>query len=587
MPFIDLKEKFLKSSDDFKNDRGFNGSLDKNEEPLINTPIPFGEDGIDSTKVISDIIVRGDATPLLTLKKRGDDISRIGKWFITPQGISFASKQNVLSRLGVETQGEGEKRLVLNEGPYLPTSTLGSVTTSGLGIYLNKQGVDPRIDDTNVFRFGVPTYAKNTNNLNLIRGGDTGKTNRLVELKNEKIVNISGNEILDYSGGPDSILGIGKTRIKFADQRTGLNNPKFNTFTDVDTREGTSKKDIIINNELLSRLYNFELPTSNNIFEDFRSEKIKKFYTTSKISSTISKSPDYKLKNIELRVNLGNPGDNTRNRFDYSKGIKYDNKKVDALDTINAFPLYKASSVNTNDTNIDGVVNDLVKFRIAAIDNDNPIEKVFMHFRAFLESFEDTYSPTWNSEKYVGRGDSLYRYQGFTRTMSLRWNIVAQSAQELMPMYRKLNYLASNTMPDYSDKGFMRGSLIQLTVGEYLYEQPGFITQLSFTPNFDAGWEIGVTSGGTQASIEGGEIIEVGELPLMISVQMSFTPIHEFVPSKVKGEFVNKDNYKPSRNSKFKDQRLDIPDSGDSKYLINQIKNYIALTREKENFDNY
>jgi hypothetical protein len=171
--------------------------------------------------------------------------------------------------------------------------------------------------------------------------------------------------------------------------------------------------------------------------------------------------------------------------------------------------------------------------------------------------------------------------------MSLRWNIVAQSAQELMPMYRKLNYLASNTMPDYSDEGFMRGPLIQLTVGEYLYEQPGFITQLSFTPNFDAGWEIGVTSGGKQASTEGDGIIEVGELPLMISVQMSFTPIHEFVPSKVKGEFVNKDNYKPSRNPKFKNQKLDIPDSGKDKYLIDQRNNYIALTRENKNFDNY
>lgn len=133
----------------------------------------------------------------------------------------------------------------------------------------------------------------------------------------------------------------------------------------------------------------------------------------------------------------------------------------------------------------------------------------------------------------------------------------------------------------------MRGPLIQLTIGEYLYEQPGFITQLSFTPNFDAGWEIGVTSGGKQASTVGGEIIEVGELPLMISVQMSFTPIHEFVPSKVEGKFVNKDGYKPSKNSKFEDQKLNIPDSDKDKYLIDQINNYIALTRETNNFDNY
>ena len=79
----------------------------------------------------------------------------------------------------------------------------------------------------------------------------------------------------------------------------------------------------------------------------------------------------------------------------------------------------------------------------------------------------------------------------------------------------------------------------------------------------------------------------MGELPLMISVQMSFTPIHEFVPSKVKGEFVNNKDYTPSRNPKFKDQILDIPVSKDPKYLIDQRNNYIALTRENKNFDNY
>jgi hypothetical protein len=31
--------------------------------------------------------------------------------------------------------------------------------------------------------------------------------------------------VLEYGGGPGSILGIGKTKIPFASQRTGINNP--------------------------------------------------------------------------------------------------------------------------------------------------------------------------------------------------------------------------------------------------------------------------------------------------------------------------------------------------------------------------
>ena len=41
-----------------------------------------------------------------------------------------------------------------------------------------------------------------------------------------------------------------------------------------------------------------------------------------------------------------------------------------------------------------------------------------MHFRAFLNSMTDNYNPEWGGEKYVGRGDTLYKYGGFTRTVN-------------------------------------------------------------------------------------------------------------------------------------------------------------------------
>ena len=47
-------------------------------------------------------------------------------------------------------------------------------------------------------------------------------------------------------------------------------------------------------------------------------------------------------------------------------------------------------------------------------------------------------------------------------------------------MYRKLNYLASTLAPDYTDAGFMRGNIVRLTLGGYLYEQAGFISSLNY-----------------------------------------------------------------------------------------------------------
>jgi len=322
------------------------------------------------------------------------------------------------------------------------------------------------------------------------------------------------------------------------------------------------------------------------------------------LSNTIAAAPDYTEKNIEKRVNLGNPGDPNYNRFDYSKGIDYSNngKGINALDTITAFPIYRSSNVASDSTDVGGALNDLVKFRVAAINNDNPSLKDFMHFRAFLNSFTDNYNPEWTAQKYVGRGDSLYRYAGFTRQVNLSWTVVAQSVQELLPMYKKLNYLAGNTMPDYSPSGYMRGPLVELTVGAYLFDQPGFINSLTYTVNFDAGWEIGIGSDGesyqtTPDQAAAANNPGIFELPKMIDVSMTFTPIPEFLPRKPVGTLFKanqpqnqtyttlKGKHANTRDVNFKpDRPAGLTDEG---YLVYQRENYIALTREGNTFDNY
>ena len=193
-----------------------------------------------------------------------------------------------------------------------------------------------------------------------------------------------------------------------------------------------------------------------------------------------------------------------------------------ALDKITAMPMYEGTGPDTNQA-----INDLVKFRIAAINNDKTDgSAVYMHFRAFLDSFSDSYTATWNPVNYVGRGDTLYNYGGFGRTISLSFTAAAQSKAELIPMYKKLNYLASTLSPDYTESGFMRGNMVRLTVGGYLYEQPGFITSLTYDVPQEASWEIAINEAGNSDN-------SVKELPHMIKVSgFSFTPIHNFLAQK-------------------------------------------------------
>jgi len=220
---------------------------------------------------------------------------------------------------------------------------------------------------------------------------------------------------------------------------------------------------------------------------------------------------------LEKRTSLGDPGNRTgKNLTSYTNG--FDNSGAASsrsYDKINA-------------SEIDDENNDLVNFTIKAINNDDPTLTTDIQFRAFLNQISDNFSADWNPTKYIGRGENFYNYGGFDRKVSLSWTVAAQSKIELIPMYKKLNYLASLCAPDYSANGYMRGNLVRLTIGGYFYNQPGIITGFNYSMNEDnSTWEIGIDDVG-----ENDESVKV--LPHMIKVEsFNFIPIHTFTPKKV------------------------------------------------------
>lgn len=472
-----------------------------------------------------DVLTRGG---LLTPIRSLEDASRLTQLFAeTPAGRFFTVKQNLLSRTGTDIDG-GYPLLAsplkvlngpLNEGIYNPLSTLGQALVNAGGIHLFKQGINPLTGGPKYETMIAPAGAKEL-------GIANKSLNRLIFLYRGdlitpgKITTKSGNEdniLFRYNGGPGSILGVGKTTI-FAKNRTQFSGTKVN----------------IINSRGYSTFSQQQIAdaprvgdNADTLVQDFRKSLDKKPY------SIISDSPDYKTKNLEQRVKAGNPGARGVDRSNYTRGIVDSLNRPQPLDQINALYLYKSENVTK-----DSRKNDFVKFRIATIDNNNPSEKVFSHFRAFINSFSDSMSSQWNNYKYMGRGEDFYSYQGFNNQISMDFTVVAQSVQELSIMYQKLNYLKSTLAPDYSDSGYMRGNIHQLTMGGYLYETPGIIDSLTYTIPNDTTWEIGIPASVAQSTEARGSNgftdSVVKELAHRINVSMTFTPIYKFLPQKVK-----------------------------------------------------
>ena len=652
MPLIEFKTS-LKSLK-FGKDRPYGGS---SNQPYIQSPIPEGD---IPTSGGPDFILRGGILAPISAAK---DVSRLTQMFFdlkSPNGSLFIAKQNVLSRTSVQTQaskdgGASYAAGAVNQGVYLPSSTLAQAGVGFTGTHLNLLGIDPSSPMTGITNKGISNLFSTSLTLGLKRYEDVVKedstgynplSNRLYKLSteigiipipNEKkdlsffqkvgnflqnfSINSPSNGILmEYSGGPGSILGVGKTIIPLADKRIGktienlkilgfetegysifkrqttvkLSNPVQNSIPsninyinavpsgsakgasstyssipggqpvknqilyDENQREATNnfsvyKSDTFKSSTLATTqpgthlqfkdpsIYTYnqtQLNESTTLKAAFKEDFRKKLISPDiKSSAILSISPSYTSSNYANRTNAGDPGylnglvgNAGKNVLSYTaasgNGIPEDYKI--ALDKITAGIIYSGDKALHNKDNGEYAGNDLVKFSIGVIQNDTTGNSNYMHFRAFIDSFSDSYTSDWNSYNYVGRGDKFYNYTGFERTVNLSFTVFAQSKAELIPMYKKLNYLASSLTPDYSTSGFMKGNLHKMTIGGYLFEQVGIIKSLTYDIPEETPWEIGIDN-------VGGEDTSVKELPHMIKVtNLSFIPIQHFLPRVAK-----------------------------------------------------
>ena len=539
--------------------------------------------GTNFQQPFDDFLLRGgQLLPATTV----EDVSRLTKMFTdtkSPNGLLFTAKQQVLSRTGVNILAvsnsdlDAKNRRALNNGIYLPTSTLAQAAVNPIGGHLLKQGIDPTASTKAEGGTGLldllglsdplrnPIYFETVAFQERQNANNGGRVlSRLFQFYEDTIEKNTKakQELYNYSGGPDSVLGVGKTTIQMkTDQRTGRNNATLSNIGFFDSIDfgyfnyGVFKNPRTLNfegakyfnGEGVSNTYenltgtdvlNFQFKTTNdNISNGFISNVGQSVFqngfqsntpTVNGLGSTLDytqlmdskdqknlagggETNDYPQTEIledfrrktntpsvdslaysiptnryEQRTNLGTAG--AKNRT-----TSYRTGNNESLDKINSLQIYKASNVDLQKS-----INDLCKFRIGVIDNDNPSLKTYIHFRALIDDMSDNYSAEWEGQKYSGRAEKFYKYKGFDREFNMGWTVVAQSKQELIPMYQKLNYLASVCAPDYSADGYMRGNLIELTVGGYLFNQVGIMTGVNYTVPMESPWEIAI---GDQKSI--------------------------------------------------------------------------------------
>ena len=199
------------------------------------------------------------------------------------------------------------------------------------------------------------------------------------------------------------------------------------------------------------------------------------------------------------------------------------NLKSNTLDKI----YYNSNQSSFRTSNPLDTENDLISFRISIIDPTVPNKDPFqLNFRAYIDSLSDSYAADWKSQTYMGRGEKFYKYNSFERDISLAFTVVADNKANLNIMYDQLNRLAASLAPTYTGQGYMAGNLHKLTIGNYVYDQPGILTSLTYDITEESPWEIDKDN----------------QLPFYIKVTgMKFIPIHTFRPEAT---------FKPAKSDK-------------------------------------
>ena len=186
--------------------------------------------------------------------------------------------------------------------------------------------------------------------------------------------------------------------------------------------------------------------------------------------------------------------------------------------------LVESDTINTKEINrkkeTGEFKDDMIPFGFAIYDSKE--EPIYVQFRAFLDSFSDNFTGNWNRTRYLGRGESFKTYDSFDRQVSLSFKVAAFTRDELFPIYRKLNLLASTTAPHYSDDGlFMKGTWVRMTVGDYLHKVPCTIGSVGFTWQQDYPWE-------RKLQDKEKDIVQI--LPHVLDVSLAVSVDHDFTP---------------------------------------------------------
>ena len=397
--------------------------------------------------------VRGAPTFTGLLSRIGNDKIRIGKFIATPRGAGFIGKQFLLQALNptIETKIYNPLSILSDTGIHIPRH----IPSLSYEDVLKVTGPEGRLSfQSKAFGADISTKIstdslKLNTGISLIDNFINKKIDKAVETVQETIDKsiFALSNPNRYSPFPSSApKKVEKGSISFQGDidlaESDLNKAKgvgrtFNKDTPV-MKEGKTPT---------SKVKQHQVDTYGALMGRAKDESRKSSYESKKEGKGINQ-------------NIGQQKDGNG-----------------SVDIINIHPY------GSND--LPKETKDFIKFRFKDVVNNK-----FLVFRAILEGITDTVTPDYAEDRYIGRPDKLFVYQGVDRNISFTFSLYPKTKQELPILMNKLNYLIGLCYPSYTEGERMISPFIELTMGDMFVDTPGILSSLTVTVEEQSTWEI-------------------------------------------------------------------------------------------------
>ena len=331
------------------------------------------------------------------------------------------------------------------------------------------------------------------------KAGKTGfNTATLIGLKNTttNYGNISSNDPADINFTADSNGIIDAGGLRYSDT--------FNVKIPISEEEAAENEGLTANNLNPNKLDFVDISDEGGLGGRYSKALTDLDIPKIELFSSIHPTRKAKISDEAKKVKK----DDIVNNSDSNKGARYNNSSFGIA--LNKKAPYE---IKEEDTSVDDLDSIVLKF-------ESVKQNKAVNFVSTITGLGESFSPGWNSNKFIGNPFNFYTYEGIERSVSFSFKIFSLNPSEHKIAWDKLNFLTSLVYPQAyeGEAGYITAPFLKLTIGDMYKRKEGFIESLSYGIDDSTPWN----TEDEYESAEGKIDTKGYRLPRIINVETTF-----------------------------------------------------------------